>query len=60
VGTALLTAAASETHVNKRLEGLELANVGTFRLRIGDASTADNAWTVDAITTHVTLQEDRG
>jgi hypothetical protein len=59
-GTALLTATASETHVNKRLEGLELAGVGSFRLRIGDASAADNAWTVDAITTHVTLQEDRG
>lgn len=56
-GTALLTAAGSETRVQKRLEALQCAGVGTFVLRIGDASAASNQWTVDAVTANVTQQE---
>lgn len=59
-GTALLTASGSETRVNKRLEGMQHAGAGTFRFRIGDASAVANAWTIDAMTSHVTVQEDRG
>ena len=59
-GTALLTASASETRVNKRLEGMQHAGAGTFRFRIGDAAAVSNAWTLDAMTSHVTVQEDRG
>jgi hypothetical protein len=59
-GTALLTAASSETRVNKRLEGLQTAGAGTFRFRIGDAAAVANTWTLDSMTSHVTIQEDRG
>lgn len=56
-GTALLTAAASETRVQKRLEGLQTAGVGTFTLRIGDSAAASNQWTVDAVLANVTEQK---
>jgi hypothetical protein len=58
-GTALLTAAASETRVQKRLEGLQTSGVGTFTLRIGDSAAASNQWTVDAVLANVTEQESR-
>lgn len=58
-GTALLTASGSETRVQKRLEGLQTSNVGTFRLRIGDNAAASNGWTIDAVQTIVTEQERR-
>jgi hypothetical protein len=57
IGTALLTAAGSETRVQKRLEGLQTAGVGTFSLRVGDGSAASNQWTVDAVLANVTEQE---
>lgn len=57
VGTALLTAAASETRVQKRLDALQHAGVGTFRLRIGDAAAIANQWTIDAVQTNVIEQE---
>jgi len=56
-GTALLTAAGSETRTQKRLEGLQTAGVGTFALRIGDSAAASNQWTVDAVLVNVTEQE---
>jgi hypothetical protein len=56
-GTALLTAAGSETRTQKRLEGLQTAGVGTFALRIGDSAAASNQWTVDAVLANVTEQE---
>lgn len=60
-GTALLTAsAAGESRVNKRLEGMQHAGAGTFRFRIGDSAAISNAWTIDAMTSHVTEQEMRG
>jgi hypothetical protein len=56
-GTALLTAAGSETRTQKRLEGLQTAGVGTFAFRIGDSAAASNQWTVDAVLANVTEQE---
>ena len=58
-GSALLTAAGSETRVQKRLDGLQTAGVGTFALRIGDSAAAANQWTVDAVLVNVTEQEAR-
>lgn len=56
-GTAVLTAAASETRVQKRLDALQTAGVGTFAFRIGDGSAASNQWTVDAVLVYVEQQE---
>lgn len=58
-GTALLTAAGSETRVQKRIEGLQTAGIGTFRLRIGDAAAVSNGWVLEVIQTIVTEQERR-
>src|SRR5262245_22256746 len=58
-GTAVLTAAGSETRVQKRLEGFQTAGIGTFRLRIGDSAAASNAWTLDVVQTNVTEREGR-
>lgn len=55
--TAVLTAAGSETRVQKRLEGLQTAGVGTFRLRIGDSAALAQLWTLDAALVNVTTQE---
>ena len=57
--TATLTAVGAETRVQKRLEGLQTAGVGTFRLRIGDSGAISNQWTVDGIVLNVTEQEAR-
>ncbi len=56
-GSALLTAAGSETRVQRRLDGLQTAGVGTFALRIGDSAAISNQWTVDAVLVNVTEQE---
>jgi hypothetical protein len=58
-GTALLTASGSETRVNKKLEGFQTGNVGSFSLRIGDGSAASNNWTLDALTVPYKPQEAR-
>lgn len=58
-GTALLTAAGSETRVIKRVEGLQASGVGTIAYRIGDAAAADNAWTLDALQVTAHPQESR-
>ena len=52
-----MTAAGSETRVQKRLEALQTSGVGTFALRIGDGSAASNQWTVDAVLVNVEPQE---
>jgi hypothetical protein len=57
--TVSLTATSSESRVQKRLEGLQTAGVGTFRLRIGDSGAISNQWTVDAVIVNVTEQEAR-
>lgn len=60
-GTALLTeGTGSATRVNKRLEAMQVAEAGTFRFRIGDSAAVSNHWTLDAMTAHVTVSEDRG
>jgi hypothetical protein len=59
-GTALLTeGTGSATHVNKKLEALQMAGCGSFRFRIGDSAPIANEWTIESMTTHVTIQEDR-
>jgi hypothetical protein len=58
-GSALLTAAGSETRVQNRLDGLQTASVGTFALRIGDSAGLSTQWTVDAVIVNVTEQEAR-
>lgn len=55
-----LTAAGSESRINRRLEGLQQAEAGSFRLRIGDSAAVSNAWTLDAVSVHVTEQDSRG
>jgi hypothetical protein len=39
----------SETHVLRKLDGLQDAGFGTIRLRIGDGAALDASWTVDAV-----------
>lgn len=48
-GTALLTAAGSETIVRKKIEGFQNAGVEFVAYRIGDAAAADNGWTLHAL-----------
>jgi hypothetical protein len=48
-GTCLLTASGSETHVQKKAEGFQSANLGSIAYRIGDASAVSNQWTLDAL-----------
>jgi hypothetical protein len=57
--TVSLTPVASENRVQRRLEGLQTAGVGTFTLRIGDTGAISNQWTVDAVIVNVTEQEAR-
>ncbi len=59
VGTASLTAAGAESRVQKRLEGLQTADIGTFRLRIGDSAAVSNGWILDAVLVNVTEKERR-
>lgn len=56
-GTALLTAAGSETRVRKKVTGIELAGLTAVQYQIGDASAVSNGWTVDALAVSVTPQE---
>lgn len=57
--TVSLTPTSSENRVQKRLEGLQTAGVGTFTLRIGDTGAVANQWTADAVIVNVTEQESR-
>lgn len=47
-GQVLLTAAGNETHLQKKFEGYQDADAGSFHARIGDNGAASNAWTLDA------------
>ena len=48
-GTALLTAAGSETQVQKRIEGLQASQAGVMAFRVGDAAAVSNGWTLHAL-----------
>lgn len=57
-GTALLTAAGSETRVTVRLEGSALSgDVRFIQHQLGDASAASNAWTLDRLVTPLVKHE---
>ena len=56
-GTALLTAAGSETRVSKRLEGSALAGAQFVQIQIGDASAVSNAWSLDHLVIPMSGQE---
>lgn len=47
--TVSLTAAASETRKQVRIEGSELAQAGVVELQIGDAAAANTTWTLDGL-----------
>ena len=57
--TVTLTAAGAETRVQKRIEGVQTAGVGTFAPRIGDSGAISNQWTVETVILNVTEQEAR-
>ncbi len=47
--TASIAAAASETRVIRRLDGLEMAGASVVQMTVGDASAVASAWTLDAL-----------
>jgi hypothetical protein len=47
--TVVLTAAASETRVLRKIEGSDMSQAGVIQIQIGDGSAASNTWTLDAI-----------
>lgn len=57
--TVSLTPVGAETRVQRRLEGLQTAGVGTFAIRVGDTGANANQWTVDGVIVNVTEQEPR-
>lgn len=56
-GTALLTAAGSETRVSKRIEDSGFAGVQFVQHQLGDAAAISNAWTLDRLVVPWTRQE---
>jgi hypothetical protein len=56
-GTALLTAAGSETRVSKRLEGSAIGHAEFVSITIGDSAAANNTWSFDRITIPLGGQE---
>jgi hypothetical protein len=56
-GTALLTAAGSETRVSKRCEGSALGGAQFLQIQFGDAAVANNNWSVDRLIVPVDRQE---
>jgi hypothetical protein len=56
-GTALLTAAGSETRVSKPFQGTSLAGAEFMQLTVGDAAAANNNWSFDRITIPIQKQE---
>lgn len=59
IGYLSLAPDQNETHVLRRISGLENAGFGTLRMRIGDATEIDTDWTLDAIVAHYEPQEPR-
>jgi hypothetical protein len=55
-----LDAVGAETRVQRRLDGLQTSNAGTFSLAVGDQVAVSNHWTLDAVLVNVTEQESRG
>ncbi len=58
-GTCSLTAAGSETRVQRRVEGLQTAGAGAIAFRVGDSAAFDGSWTIDALIAHAQPQEER-
>jgi hypothetical protein len=56
-GTALLTAAGSETRVSKRFEGSAIGHADFVSITIGDSAAANNTWSFDRITIPLGGQE---
>ena len=57
-GTVLLTADGSETHVFRRVEGLESGDQArAIQLEIGDAAAAANAWSFNRFFVPITLED---
>lgn len=48
-GTVSLTAAGSETRVQRKVEGFAGADCGSVSFRIGDSAGISNTWTLDAL-----------
>ena len=57
--TVVLTAAASETRVLRKIEGSDMSQAGVIQIQIGDGSAASNAWTLDALMIPVSLEDSR-
>lgn len=57
--TALLTAAGSETRVQKQFEGSSMADAGVVQFQVGDASAASNTWQLDALIVPATAKQQR-
>jgi hypothetical protein len=58
-GTALLTAAGSETRVTARFGGSALGGSNNIQITVGDASAVSNAWSFDRIIVPTQQQEPR-
>jgi hypothetical protein len=58
-GTALLTAAGSETRVTARFGGSALGGSNNVQITVGDASAVSNAWSFDRIIVPMMPQEPR-
>lgn len=43
----------NETHVQKKVAGLQIGNIGTVRFRIGEDAATDQSWTLDAFVARV-------
>lgn len=56
-GTALLTAAGSETRVSRRMDGSALSGAQFMQVTIGDAAAANNNWSFDRLIVPVSAQE---
>lgn len=58
-GTVSLTALASETRVQRRVEGFQMAGAGVIAFRVGDAAAIANTWIIDALVGVFQQQEAR-
>jgi hypothetical protein len=56
-GTALLTAAGSETRVSKRMAGTDLESAQFLQITIGDAAASTSVWSFDRLVAAVSRQE---
>jgi hypothetical protein len=56
-GTALLTAAGSETRVSKRMAGTDLESAQFLQITLGDAAASTSVWSFDRLVAAVSRQE---